>query len=331
MHVLLLHEAVAHDAPPESQDTLAQATGLRCALAELGHRCEVLPIDAELGALAQQLTSRPPDCVFNLVESLAGYDAVAVAVPALLDALGIRYTGSPTAALGLANDKCLAKAHLHRCGLPTPEWLGVGRTTHALRADQYIVKARFEHASLGLDDAAVVHCNDAAALHRHIVERTRILSRPCFAERFIRGREFNLSLLAGADGIEVLAPAEIDFSTYPPGKVQMVGYSAKWHDGSFEYGNTPRRFDFPASDAALLERLSMLARTAFEVFELNGYARVDFRVDAEGNPWILEINANPCLSPDAGFAAALAASGIPYNDAIDRILRAAVNDPAASR
>jgi D-alanine-D-alanine ligase len=330
MRVLLLHEAVPDDAPPESRDTLLQAVTLQRALSELGHRCRVVPVGADLDQLARLLTAQRPDCVFNLVESLAGYDGVAVAVPALLDGIGIRYTGSRSAALGLANDKCLAKAQLRRCGLPTPEWLATTYPDDHFRADDYIVKARFEHASRGIDDSAIAHCRDASAARHHIEERTRRLARPCFAERFIRGREFNLSLLAGHRGIELLAPAEIDFSAFPPGKVQMVGYRAKWAEESFEYHNTPRRFDFPASDAPLLAQLGTLARGAFDALGLGGYARVDIRVDDQG-PWILEINANPCLSPDAGFAAALAASGVPYKDAVQRILDAASVDALLTR
>ena len=99
-----------------------------------------------------------------------------------------------------------------------------------------------------------------------------------------------------------------------------VGYRAKWDEESYEYRHTPRRFDFPESDAPLLERLRQTARACWHLFGLQGWARVDFRVDAEGHPWVLEVNANPCLSPDAGFAAALDRAGIDYGAAMERIL-----------
>ncbi len=83
-------------------------------------------------------------------------------------------------------------------------------------------------------------------------------------------------------------------------------------EASFEYVNTPRSFDFPGTDCDLLEQLGTLAGDCWQLFALGGYARVDFRVDTAGKPWILEINANPCLSPDAGFAAALAQASIPW-------------------
>jgi D-alanine-D-alanine ligase len=146
------------------------------------------------------------------------------------------------------------------------------------------------------------------------------LGRPCFAEDYIDGREFNLSMLAGPSGPEVLPPAEIDFSAFPAGKPRIVGYQAKWEVDSFEYQHTPRRFDMPPSDERLLERLSDLARRTWALFGLAGYARVDFRVDAAGEPWILEINTNPCLSPDAGFPAAVAEAGLSYDAAVERIV-----------
>ena len=121
-------------------------------------------------------------------------------------------------------------------------------------------------------------------------------------------------------GPEVLPPAEIDFSAFPPAKPRIVGHRAKWQADSFEYHHTPRRFDFPPSDHPLLEQLRHLAQQCWTLFGLRGWVRVDFRVDAAGRPWILEINANPCLTPDAGFAAALGQASIPFDDAIQRIL-----------
>ena len=325
MNILLLHDAVPPDAPPDAQDTLRQARAIEDALVELGHSVDVHAVTNDLGNLVNRLTTARPPLVFNLVESLAGSDATAVAVPAVLDGLGIRYTGSRAASMALANDKCVAKALLARLDLPTAEWVEDDGAMRPFRADHYIVKARFEHASKDLEEDAIVRCDSVDAARRALRERSRALGRPCFAERFIRGREFNLSVLAGPAEPEVLAPAEIDFSAFPPGKARMVGYRAKWVEDSFEFANTPRTFDFRADDAPLLARLEMLARTTFQALQLGGYARVDFRVDGDA-PWILEVNANPCLTPDAGFAAALARSGIRYKDAIERIVRAATGD-----
>jgi D-alanine-D-alanine ligase len=262
--------------------------------------------------------------VFNLVESLFGSDACAVSVPALLDGLGIPYTGAPASSVALASDKIAAKRIMRDLGLPTADW-HPGGAARDFAPGRYIVKARFEHASFGLEEDAVVELDSRAAADRAIAAASARLSRPCFAERFVDGREFNLSVLDGGDELTVLPAAEIDFSAFPRDRLRVVGYRAKWIETSFEYHHTPRRFDFEPADAPLLDRLDQLSRSAFGAFGLRGWARIDFRVDASG-PWILEVNANPCLTPDAGFAAALARAGIPYRDAIARILRAASHE-----
>jgi D-alanine-D-alanine ligase len=240
------------------------------------------------------------------------------------------YTGTPTGPLLLTNHKVLTKERLLQAGLPTPGWLELNpkppvwaNAVHAPAfqpGKPYILKAIMEHASFGLDEHSLVAFGDEASLRAELRRATVQMGRECFAEQYIDGREFNLSVLAGPDGPEVLPPAEIDFSAFPPDKPRIVGERAKWEDDSFEFSNTPRRFDFDGSENALLRQLQELARASWHAFGLHGYVRVDFRVDAAGQPWILEINANPCLSPDAGFVAALAQAGIPWSVAVQRIL-----------
>ena len=177
-----------------------------------------------------------------------------------------------------------------------------------------------KHASIGLDENSIVEDCRPEAVFPLLRSRAARLGGACFAERFIAGREFNLSLLAGPCGPDVLPPAEILFEGFSQAMPRIVDYRAKWDQDAFEYHHTPRRFDFNATDRRLLQRLKDLSIQCWRHFGLNGYARVDFRVDPAGQPWVLEINANPCLSTDAGFAAALERAGIAYNDAIARIV-----------
>src|SRR5262245_44816540 len=123
MEILLLHDAARPGARPDVRDTLIQAQAVHAALIELGHRVAIYPVTNDLDALAQRLTDTRPDLVFNLVEALAGSDATAVAVPALLDGLGVPYSGSRAAGMALSNDKCAAKDFMSRLALPTPEWV----------------------------------------------------------------------------------------------------------------------------------------------------------------------------------------------------------------
>jgi D-alanine-D-alanine ligase len=332
MRVAVLFNRVGADAAPDERDVLAQRDAVAAALAEQGH--EPLPIacDLDLRALAERLAAVRPQTAFNLVESLGGRERLLHLVPALLDALGLAYTGAPTEALFLATNKLLAKERLAAAGLPTPAWwtpAGDDGLPAAGDGDAWIVKSVWEHGSVGLTDAALVAGGDRGRLAARVAELATEPGGACFAEAYVEGRELNLSLLDGPSGPRVLPPAEIVFADYPPGKPRIVGYPAKWEPASFEYRHTPRRFDFPAADAPLLAELGELARRAWRLFGLRGYARVDFRVDAGGRPFILEVNANPCLSPDAGFAAALERAGVTFGAAVAAIItEAAVRAPA---
>jgi D-alanine-D-alanine ligase len=200
----------------------------------------------------------------------------------------------------------LAKRQLLRAGVPTPDVFGAD-------ADDgpWIVKSVWEHASLGIDDSSVV--GGAAGVPLVMATRRAQHGGDWFAERFVPGRELNVALIAAGGGVRALPVAEIRFEGFPAEKPAIVGYAAKWHTDSFEYRNTVRSF---AVERELAARAEALARDCWELFGLTGYARVDLRVDADGTSWVLEVNANPCLSPDAGFAAALKTARIEYRAAI---------------
>lgn len=323
MRVAVLHPAIAPDAPPDEQDTLVEVVAVSEVLAALGHQPAAVPLTLDLAAGAERLRGLAPDVAFNLVESLDGTGRLAHLVPALLDHLRLPYTGASADALYLTSNKILAKRWLARCGLDTPPWATTAAEASRTGLEPpVIVKPLWEDASVGIDDASVVA--DGERLGPELARRSES-GGEWFAEAYVEGREFNVSVLQGPLGPEILPPAEIEFVDFPPGKPRMVNYAAKWIADSFEFRNTPRRFEFPASDASLLARLADLARRAWEGFGLRGYARVDLRVDAEGTPWVLELNGNPCLAPDSGFVAAAAAAGLGYAALVGRILDAAVD------
>ncbi|MCU0559558.1 MAG: D-alanine--D-alanine ligase [Desulfobacterales bacterium] len=331
MRVAIVHNAVDDGGAPDERDVLAQADAIRAALEALGHDPAFLPCTLDLCDFKHRLARLRPDRVFNIVESLNGTGRLIHAVPSLLDALAVPYTGAGAEAMFLSSHKILAKHCLAAAGLPTPAWVGPypgggpapppGATARDESTEgPWIVKSVWEHASIGLEEDRLALCQSAESAADQLPQRAAHLGGACFAERYIEGREFNLSLIASPAGPQVLAPAEILFEGFAENRLRIVGYRAKWDAGSFEFNHTPRRFDFPPEAAGLLAELRTLALQCWCLFGLNGYARVDFRVDAGGRPWILEVNANPCLSPDAGFAAALEASGIPFAHAVERIL-----------
>lgn len=337
MRIAIAYNAVMGSSAPDEQDVLVQLRSVTSALGDLGHQAVEAPCTLDLQDLKLRLESIRPDLVFNLVESLGGCGRLIYLVPALLDAMSLPYTGSSAASIHLTSHKTMAKERMQAAGLPTPAWIGPfpedlpriecpaasgpGPTADGAAANGgWIVKSLWEHASVGLDEASLQLCDTAAEARRAMAARAAVLGGSCFAESFVDGREFNLSLLAADGPPQVLPPAEIRFEGFPAGTPKIVGYRAKWQADSYEYQHTPRCFDFDPLDGKLIQRLCALATDSWRVFGLRGYARADFRVDASGRPWVLEVNANPCLSPDAGFAAALAAAGTDYATAIGRIL-----------
>ncbi|HXV37771.1 MAG TPA: D-alanine--D-alanine ligase [Myxococcota bacterium] len=321
MRALILHDRIGDESAADARDVLAQVALVERALARAGREPIVLAVDLDLAALARRVRELAPSLVFNLVESLGGSARLIPVVPALLEELGTPFSGSPAEALFTTSNKTLAKRLLSAAGLPTPEWVDArSDATQRERFGTWIAKPVWEDASVGIDDAAVSSARAADAL----AARSRVFPGELFAEAYVDGREINLSLLADGDGVRVLPPAEIRFVDYPDERPRICGYASKWHEQSFEYHHTPRHFDFPASDEPLLARIAELGRRCWELFGLRDYARVDFRVDAKGRPWILELNANPCLSEDAGFVAAAAQAGIAPEQVVLRIAEAAL-------
>jgi D-alanine-D-alanine ligase len=323
--VAILYGAVAADAAPDEQDVLVEVETARAALAALGFAPVILPVTLDLEAARQRLMHLRPVLVFNLVESLEGKGRLIHLAPALLESLGLPFTGSGADAAYVTSNKPLAKRLMRAAGIATPAWAEPGRIPDF--DGPYIVKSVWEHASIGIEDGSVV--TERARLPALLRKRQRRHGGEWFSEAYIDGREFNLSLLAGESGVELLPPAEMCFVGYPPGKPRIVNYAAKWDDASFEYHATPRRFDFPAADRDLLTRLEETAKACWRLFGLRGYARIDCRIDATGEVQVLEVNINPCLSPDAGFAAAASRAGLDLQGIVARIL-ADLDTPAVA-
>ncbi len=312
MEIAIVHNAVVDATSPDERDVLDQVAAVRAALVRQGHAVREIGVTLDLAALQSDLERERPDLVFNLVESLAGTGRLIATAPLLFDAMSIPYTGASAEVLFVSSNKLLAKHRLAAAGLPTPQWVeGDGAATDG----KWIVKSVWEHASIGMDDAVVVEAP-------HVGERLRALAPrmggTAFAERYVPGREINVAVLDG----QPLPPVEIRFVDFPSDKPAIVGYRAKWAPGSFEYDHTVPSAEFEASDRALLDRVQTLALGAWRAFDLRGYARVDFRVDERGAPWILEVNANPCLSPDAGFARSVGLAGLTMDEAVARIVAA---------
>ncbi|MDR3473650.1 MAG: hypothetical protein P4M09_18485 [Devosia sp.] len=358
-------------APADQADTFVQAREINQCLTMLGNAALTMTYGADTSSVARSLRDERPDLVVNLVEDLPEGPDQIYRVTALLDRLGLRYTGAPTAALRALGDKRAMKGRLRAGGMPVAPDLddqfesekhsakapspylslqgrgggvahleehrtsSLGVKAGALRRVRgpsgpapsddsrqlYIVKSAVEHASIGIGADSVV--SGRAAAEALIDRRRRERGGPWFAEAFIDGREFNVAVLEGAAGPQALPVAEIVFLDHGD-RPKVLGYEEKWAGDSLAYANTPRCFPADPADKALYAELRRLALDGWRLFDLRGYARVDFRVDQWGRPYILEVNANPCLAADAGFCAAARQAGMTQTDVVARLIEAAL-------
>jgi len=237
-------------------------------------------------------------------------------VPAMLDILEIPYTGGDYPTLALTLDKATVKEILIYNKLPTPKFQIFSKGDEPLEQLSFplIVKPLHEDASIGIKDESVVHNEDK--LRKRIAQVIKEYDQPALVEDFIDGREFNIGIIGNN---EILPLSEITFDGLPEGKPKIVNYDAKWKEDSIDFKETKR--NCPAKvDEELANKLKDLAVKAGELFNCVDYFRVDFRVDKNANPFILEINQNPDISDDAGLAAMAQANNISYKELLQKIV-----------
>jgi len=312
----------------EPRDLLADLGVTLCAEAvcealwTAGYRVARVPVhtDVELA-----LVPYPPTewMVFNLGEGLEGRLFEEPRIVWALEAMGYCFTGSTGDAIARSVHKARAKALMACVGIPTPAWwlfrhpdeVGASKTDLVF---PLIVKPVAEDASIGVGPGAVV--DDFQALQErvaYVVERYRQMA---LAELFVAGREFNVSLWG--EPPETLPLAEIDFTAFESPYERIVSFAAKWEETSFEYHHTPVVCPAP-TDGGLAEGIVDTARRAWEVMGCRGYARVDMRLGNDDVPYVLEVNCNPDLSPEAGFHRAARVAGYSYEEMVANIVAVA--------
>lgn len=316
LKVCIAHNPVGEEDDPSTSDVLAQVACVESALAELGHPSARLAV--EPGRTLEIFQGLARDTViFNLIESPPGRPWIHTDSTAVLELAGFPYTGSSPAALALTTDKIATRALLASEGVAVAPGgrLDLDRP-HVLDRvpPPWILKPAFEDASIGLEGDPVCKTREAA-LERGAALTRRFPAQPVLVEHFLPGREFNVSMLAA----EVLPIAEILYDGFPEGMSRVLGYDAKWDESSFAYIHSVRHFP---EEAPVLEKVREMALASWRLCGLSGYARVDFRLDENGVPHVLEVNANPCLAENAGFMAAATRAGLSKGDVIRRILEA---------
>lgn len=289
----------------------AGAVGLALDRLRIPHRAVGVRWFEELPAV---LAAADEPVVFNLVEGFWADAGQANLVPTVVRSFGKACTGNDVQGLLLSLDKWQSKTLLQAAGLPAPRGLIVQPGQHLPARDlfdgPYIVKPVQADASEGIDKTSIVHSR-GKALHQAVRRIHDQLAQPALIEQYIDGRELNISVICRDGEMRVLPLAEIDFSAFEASRPHIVGYEAKWLEDSFEYHHTPRIIPAPLPKR-LTQQIRELAAASCRALSCFDYCRVDFRLDKANRPYILEVNANPDISPDAGFAAALEAAGISY-------------------
>ena len=318
-----------------SMDVLDQVKAIGRSLKELGYPWVPVPFTRDISRFLQLIKRRKVDMVFNLCEAVDEDARLSGHPAAVLEMLGIPFSGSPSVALSLTTDKFLAKRLMEASGITTPKYVAYSETGPVFNPSglkyPVIVKPRFEDASIGIDQGSIFRNEkDLEKGLKDFVARFGAL----LVEEYIDGREFNISLF-GYPSPQTLPLAEIVFEDFPEGVYPILAYQAKWDKSSFEYRHTRRRF--PQNLPRILQKkIETIAFLCYRLFMLRDYGRIDMRLDARGKVHVLEVNANPCLSVDAGFAATIKKDGMTYSQMVRSfvsfmVLRSGKNDHKASR
>ena len=293
------------------------------ALRASGYRIQILEFKDDWATVLKKISQYRMDLIFNLCEEFRGHSKLEMNIAALLELIEAPFTGSSSLVLGLSQDKGKTKSLLANHGIPTPACAiyapGDRRISPSLRYP-LIAKPAYEDGSLGIDNDAFAA--DEKYLRKKVTSIHRSYRQPALVEEYIEGRELNVSII-GNEKAKVLPISEIDFSTLPSGLPKICSYAAKWLEGSREFTHTQPLCpaDLPPD---IRERVNTVALQSYRLLDCRDYARVDIRLSARGVPYVLEINANPDISPDSGMVRSALAAGFSYNSFISRIAEVAL-------
>jgi len=288
---------------------------------KMGSIPSYLPVK-NLSQAVEKVEEIQPNLIFNLCEGFRGSAKHEMHITGMWELLGIPYTGNTPITLGLAQDKVLAKSLFQFNQIPTPAFQVYSDTPKATNLRYpLIAKPSREDASLGImHDSIIKNFNELQTSVNQLLIK---YNQPILVEEFIQGREFNISVL-GNDPPKVLPISEISFTDLEEDTPHITSYEAKWLYDHPLYQKTPAIC--PANiDTELKQRLEETALNVYRVLMGRDYGRVDTRVDAAGNIYVLEFNPNPDISPDAGFVKALRAAGIKYKDFVEFLLKQALD------
>lgn len=275
----------------------------------------------------QTLHQTKPDIVFNIAEGLRGPSREAQ-IPAILEMLGIPFTGSDSLTLGICLDKSRAKEILSFFKIPTPPSVVVDEIQQLSELKvslPCIVKPLHEGSSKGIYNASVVRTNEE--LHRQIKRVIGEYGEPALVEKFLVGREFTVAVLGNGSDIRVLPIVEIRFDSLPDGVNPIYSYEAKWIwdtlDNPIDVHECPAKIN-----VRLQKEIETICIETYRAMRCRDWCRIDIRLDEQGRPNVLELNPLPGILPNpeehSCFPQAARAAGMDYNTMINAVLNAGI-------
>lgn len=317
--VVILNSVMSDWTPDDTALSEECLTRMKRSLSVVGLEAEVVQIRREIAGPLKKYDPRQT-VIFNWCEGLDGSPNAYDAVPPVLEELGFAYTGADAWSLGVSQDKAWTKKLLLDYKIPTPVSKVYEKPVlNGWRRYPALVKPATEHCSYGITPDAVV--DTAQQLKDRIQYVVDTWKCPALVEDFIDGQEFNVSLWGTADEPEVLPLSMMDYSVFSDYHERLCTFDAKWNPESDAYRLIA--VQCPAQiDAALERRIRRAAKATWKALKMRDYGRVDMRV-RNGVPYVLDVNANPDITMEGGFARSCRAAGYDYGMAIAKILRSA--------
>jgi D-alanine-D-alanine ligase len=288
--------------------------------AELQHEVRALGVKDELATIRQTIEEFKPHIAFNLLEAFHEIGTFDQHVVSYLELLRLPYTGCNPRGMVLARDKALSKKLMHYHRIPVPEFTVIPRGRKARMPKRLsfplIVKSLTQEASIGIAQASVVE--DQSKLTERVQFIHDSIATDALVEQYVEGRELYCGLI-GNQRLQVLPVWEMTFANMPDGQRRIATERVKW---SVKY---QERVGIETGAAkglpdGVADRVQHIARRVYQVLQLSGYARIDFRLDAEGRIFVLEANPNPQIARTEDFAASAASAGVTYPALIQRIV-----------
>ena len=314
--------------PPDSLEGLSSQEALalkaefdivQC-LRQLGHEARALGVQDEFLPIRDAVEEFKPHVVFNLLEEFHSNMLFDQNVVSLLELLRVPYTGCNPRGLILARSKSLSKKLLAYHRIPVPNFLVIPRGHRTRRPKKLefplIVKSLLEHASYGIAQASLVEDDEKLAERVAFVHES--IGTDAIAERFIEGREIYVGVL-GNDRLVALPPVELVFENMPANAALIATAKVK-HDLAYQAKRGIALKAVEGLEPEVMERIARLAKRIYRTLELDGYARIDFRLSAANVPYFLDANPNPDISDGEEITSAAALVGMNYGDLVSRIV-----------